>query len=151
MLFMTLGVALVSALCPLVNLELYMAGIGAFGKSFSTWPVALVAAMGQTLGKLCWVQVGRSSMNWPFIQKKMQSFSWKKQFDKLKAQTDGRPWMVVALVFLSAIAGLPPLAIMAVLIGQLRFSRVLFLVTTMLGRTLRFVVVLGGVSWLARG
>lgn len=148
MMFMTFGIAIVSALCPLVNLEVYMAGVGAFRESVGIWPFAAVAAMGQTLGKLFWVQVGRSSMNWGFVHRKTQSVTWKKQFDRVKLHTENRPWLGAGLVFGSATVGLPPLAIMAVLMGQLHYNRVFFLATTMIGRTLRFAVVLGGVTWL---
>ena len=145
----TLGVAILSALCPLVNLELYLAGIGAFGRSTGFWSVVLLAAAGQAIGKLFWYQVGRSSLNWSFIRRKTESPRWKNQFEKLKRQTERRPWAGVGLVFASASAGLPPLAIMAVLTGQLQFSRVAFVVTTFVGRTLCFALVLGGVSWFS--
>lgn len=143
----TFGVAMLSALCPLVNLELYMAGVGALGPTTGFWSVVLLAAAGQSLGKLFWYQVGRSSLNWSFIRRKIESPRWKNQFEKLKRKTEQRPWVGVGLVFASATAGLPPLAIMAVLTGQLHFSRVVFVATTFVGRTLRFAVVLGGVSW----
>ena len=149
MMLTTFGVAMLSALCPLVNLELYMAGVGAFGAATGFWSVVLLAAAGQSLGKLFWYQVGCSSLRWGFIQRKTESPRWKNQFEKLKRQTDQRPWVGVGLVFASATAGLPPLAIMAVLTGQLHFSRVMFVATTFVGRTLRFAVVLGGVSWFS--
>ena len=144
---MTFGVAIVSALCPLLNLELYMAGLGAFGRASGFWAVVVLAAAGQAIGKMFWYQVGSSSLNWAFIRKKTESPRWKIQFDRIKRQTERRPWTGVALVFASATVGLPPLAIMAVLTGQLHFSQFAFVTTTFLGRTMRFAVVLGGVSW----
>ena len=145
----TFGIAIVSALCPLVNIELYMAGVGAFGHATGFWSVVLLAAAGQSIGKLFWYQVGCSSLNWSFMRRKTESPRWKRQFDKLKRQTEQRPWAGVGLVFASASAGLPPLAIMAVLTGQLNFGRVAFVATTFVGRTLRFAVLLGGVSWFS--
>ena len=145
----TFGIAIISALCPLVNLELYMAGVGAFGHATGFWSVVLLAAAGQAIGKLFWYQVGCSSLKWSFIRRKTESPRWKTQFDKLKRQTEQRPLVAVGLVFASASAGLPPLAIMAVLTGQLHFSRLVFVGTTFVGRTLRFAVVLGGVSWFS--
>ncbi len=56
----------------------------------------------------------------------------------------------MAILFVSASVGLPPLAIMAVIFGQLRFNRWWFCITTGAGRTLRFAAVLGGVSWLVQ-
>lgn len=145
----TFGVAIISALCPLVNLELYMGSVGAFGRSTGFWSIVLLAAAGQAIGKLFWYQVGCSSLKWSFIRSKTESPRWKNQFEKLKRQTEQRPLVAVGLVFASASAGLPPLAIMAVLTGQLHFSRVAFVATTFVGRTLRFAGVLGGVSWFS--
>lgn len=147
---MTFFVAIVSALCPLVNLELYISGVAAFAAPIGTWPIAFTAATGQSLGKLFWYQVGRSSMHWNFVQKIMQRASWKKQYNRVTEQIDKRPWTGNAMVFASATVGLPPLAIMAVIAGQLHFSRVAFYVVTTVGRTMRFAVVLGGVAWLVR-
>ncbi len=145
----TFGVAIASALFPLINIEAYIAGVGALVSSFGIWPVSLVAAAGQALGKVVWYEVGRSSMHWPYIQKKMASPGWQRQYEKVKARTDKRPWTGIALLFVSATLGFPPLAIMAVLAGQLTFHRVWFYLTTFIGRTLRFAAVLGGVSLLA--
>lgn len=149
LLLATFGVAVASALFPLINIEAYIAGVGALVSSFGIWPVSLVAAAGQALGKVVWYEVGRSSMHWPYIQKKMASPGWQRQYEKVKARTDKRPWTGIALLFLSATIGFPPLAIMAVLAGQLTFHRVWFYLTTFIGRTLRFAAVLGGVSLLA--
>jgi len=56
---------------------------------------------------------------------------------------------VAALVLLaSATFGFPPFAILSVIAGQLRIALPLFLVTGMVGRTLRFAGILGAASWL---
>lgn len=148
LLLATFGVGIASALIPIINIEAYIAAIGAVVDSYGIWPVSLVAALGQALGKVCWYEAGRSSMRWRPIQKKMSSPTWQRQYDKVKRRTDERPWVGFGLLFLSAVVGLPPLAIMAVLAGQLTFNRFWFFVTTFVGRTLRFAAVLGGVSYL---
>lgn len=149
LLLATFGVAVASALFPLINIEAYIAGIAALVNNYGIWTVSLVAAAGQVVGKVVWYEVGRSSMNWPYIQKKMDSANWQRQYDKVKARTDDRPWVGVVLLFVSATLGFPPLAIMAVLAGQLRFYRLWFYLTTFVGRTLRFAAVLGGVALIA--
>lgn len=149
LLLATFGVAVASALFPLINIEAYIAGVAALVDSVGIWPVALVAAAGQALGKALWYEIGRASMSWPYIQKKMASPAWQRQYERVKTRTDDRPWVGIALLFLSATSGFPPLAIMAVLAGQLSFRRVWFYLTTFVGRTLRFAAVLGGVSLLA--
>ena len=146
----TFCVAIVSALCPLVNLEAYIALAGALALKLGVWPLSAAAAAGQAAGKLCWYSVGRSSMQWGVMQRKMQTPRWQRQYAILKAQTVKRSWAGMAMLFASAIVGLPPLAIMAVISGQLHFNRWWFCVTTFAGRTLRFAALLGGVSWLTR-
>ena len=146
LLLATFGVAVASALFPLINIEAYIAGIAALVDSYGIWTVSLVAAGGQLVGKIVWYEVGRSSLSWPYIQKKMAAPNWQRQYDKIKTRTDNRPWVGSALLFVSASLGFPPLAIMAVLAGQLRFHRLWFYLTTFVGRTLRFAAVLGGVS-----
>jgi len=148
LLLSTFGVGVASALIPIINIEAYIAAIGALVDSYGIWTVSLVAALGQAVGKLGWYEAGRTSMRWRPIQKKMSSPGWKRQYDRVKRRTDERPWLGIGLLFLSAVVGIPPLAIMAVLAGQLRFHRFWFFVTTFVGRTLRFAAVLGGVSYL---
>jgi membrane protein YqaA with SNARE-associated domain len=149
LLLTTFAVAVASALFPLINIEAYIATVGALVDSYGVWPVSIVAALGQAIGKVFWYEVGRSSMNWAYIQKKMETPRWRQQYDKVKTRTDERPWVGISLVFASATLGVPPLAIMAVLAGQLRFSRFWFYLTTFVGRTLRFAAVLGGIGWLS--
>jgi len=144
----TLLMGIASAMCPLLNIEVYMAGVGALGGSVGLWPVAIAAAAGQTMGKLIWYEVGASSMRWPFIAKKMQSPKFQKCFNSMQGQIGRRGLMGVALLLLSSTVGLPPLAIMAVLCGQLRLDRVAFVGVVFVGRVLRFAVVLGGSAWL---
>ncbi|MBA2445989.1 MAG: VTT domain-containing protein [Nocardioidaceae bacterium] len=148
LLLSTFGVGVASALIPIINIEAYIAAIAALVDSYGIWPVSVVAAVGQAVGKVCWYEAGRSSLHWRPIQKKMSSPGWQRQYDKVKRRTDDRPWMGMGLLFLSAVVGLPPLAIMAVLAGQLKFHRFWFFATTFVGRTLRFAAVLGGVSYL---
>ncbi len=149
LLLATFGVAVASALFPLINIEAYIAGVAALVSTFGIWPVSMVAAAGQAVGKVVWYEVGRSSMSWPYIQKKMASPGWQRQYERVERRTHDRPLVGVALLFLSATFGFPPLAVMAVVAGQLRFHRVWFYATTFVGRTLRFAAVLGGVSLIA--
>jgi membrane protein YqaA with SNARE-associated domain len=46
------------------------------------------------------------------------------------------------------VTGFPPLAVIAVLAGTLRMNFVIFIVTVFVGRTIRFWLVLAGVSML---
>ncbi len=87
-------------------------------------------------------------MRWSFVRRQMEKPDWKRRYDKVHKQTHDKPWLVAVLIFTSALVALPPLAITAVLAGQLQFSRVLFHAMIILGRTLQFAALLGGIAWL---
>jgi membrane protein YqaA with SNARE-associated domain len=144
----TFGVAVASALFPLINIEAYIAGVSALGDSLGIWQLSCVAAAGQAVGKVFWYEIGRTSMNWRYIRNKMESTRWQQQYAKVTDRIDNRPWVGMTLLFLSATLGIPPLAIMAVLAGQLHFHRFWFYLTTFVGRAIRFAAVLGGVGLL---
>ena len=48
----TFGVAVASALFPLINIEAYIAGVAALGGSSGVWGLSAVAAAGQVVGKV---------------------------------------------------------------------------------------------------
>jgi len=151
LLLATFAMGVLSAVFPLVNMEAYIAGIAALIGDINIWLVALVAGAGQAVGKIPWYEVSRRSMDWSYIKKKMAQPDWQKRYEKVKATTDNRPWVGIALLFASSLVAVPPLAITAVLAGQLKFSRLAFYVTIVTGRTLQFAALLGGVAWLTQG
>jgi membrane protein YqaA with SNARE-associated domain len=150
LLLATFGIGVASALFPLINMEVFLAGVGALVDSIGIWPVAVIAATGQTIGKVLWYEFGRSSLQWRYLARKMERPRWQRNYNKVRSRTDDQPWNAMALLFVAATVGLPPLAVVSVIAGQLRFNRFLFIITTMVGRILRFAVVLGGVSWITR-
>ena len=103
----TFGVAVASALFPLINIEAYIAGVAALGDSIGVWQLSCVAAAGQAVGKVFWYEIGRSSMNWSYIRKKMESPRWQAQYTKWTERIDSRPWVGMALLFFSATLGFP--------------------------------------------
>ncbi|MDQ3485276.1 MAG: VTT domain-containing protein, partial [Actinomycetota bacterium] len=129
---------------PLVNMEVYIAGVAATMDDFDIWLVALVGGIGQSVGKVPWYEVSRNSMQWGFVRRRMERPEWQRRYAKVKQQSHDRPWLAAALLFTSALVALPPLAITAVLAGQLEVSRVLFHSTIIVGRTLQFAALLSG-------
>ena len=142
--------AIASALCPLMNMEMYLAIVSATVLGWGMWTVAAAAAAGQTVGKLVWYSMGTSSMRLGFVQKKMQTPRWQLQYRRIKVHHDNNRWSGFALLFCSATVGLPPLALMSVISGQLHFDRVMFCCVTFAGRVLRFAVIIGGMAWFAQ-
>jgi membrane protein YqaA with SNARE-associated domain len=151
LLFATFAMGVLSAVVPLINMEAYIAGIAALLGNINIWLVALVAGIGQAIGKIPWYEVSRRSMDWSYIRKKMEQPDWRRRYDKVKATTDDRPMVGIALLFASSLIAIPPLAITAVLAGQLAFHRLAFYITIVVGRTLQFAALLGGVANIVHG
>lgn len=137
-----------SALVPVINIEAYLALLAAVSDVGSVWVLALTAAVGQMFGKLLWYRIGASSLGWGWVRRKVEKPKARARLELWRARTHQRPVVAGALVFVSAVTGLPPFAVLSVVAGQLRMNLTLFLGIGLLGRWVRFAAVLGGVSWL---
>lgn len=144
----TFGFAVASALIPVLNVEAYLAIVAAKLDDPSLWGLALVAGGGQTVGKIVWFYAGWHSLKLSWMQKKLDNPKFQASYTKWHGRIVGRPVFAGAIVFASAWTGFPPLAVVAVLAGVMRMSFPVFLVTTFIGRTLRFWTVLAGVDLL---
>lgn len=138
-----------SALVPVINIEAYLSIRAAVASVEAVWLLAFVAAVGQMAGKLIWYYLGASALSWGWVRRKVELPKNLARLEKWRARTHERPVMAGALVLLSAFSGLPPFAVLAVLAGQLRMSLALFLSLGLLGRWLRFAVVLGGADMVS--
>jgi membrane protein YqaA with SNARE-associated domain len=143
-----LGVAFLSALVPLVNIEAYLGVRGSIGGVENVWVLGFAAAFGQMVGKVVWYYLGASSLSWGWVRKRIETPKAQTRLERWRTRTHERPALTGALVFVSAFSGFPPFAILAVLAGQLRMSLTLFFVLGLVGRWLRFTAVLGGAEWL---
>ena len=147
-LFTLFGLGFASALLPIINIEAYLAVRAAVTDTGSLWTLTFVAAVGQMLGKLIWYKVGASSLGWGWVRRRVERPKAQARLALWQSRTHQRPVLAGGLVFASALLGIPPFAILAVLAGQLRMNLTLFLTLGFVGRWLRFVAVLGGVAWL---
>jgi len=138
-----------SSVVPIINMEIYVASIAAAIDDLNIWLVAFVAGVGQAVGKIPWYEISRSSMNWGFIQRQMERPGWQRRYQRVQQQSQDRPWLVVLFCFSSALIALPPLAITAVLAGQLEINRATFHGTVVVGRTLQFAAILSGIAFLS--
>lgn len=136
------GVALVSAFIPVVNIELYAGGLYLLSPT-TLWIGAFVAAVGQTLGKVCWYYVGANVTRWQWLARKIDRPAFQERSARLQERLADRQWFTALLMFASALVGLPPLAIMAVVAGHLRMSMPVFVGTVLVGRFLRFAAAMG--------
>lgn len=145
-LLVTFATCLLSAVFPLVNSEAYIVAVSLATDSSSLWLLAFVAGAGQTAGKFIWYEAARRAMDWPWVSKKLDKPDTQALLIRWRARFAAKPWLWSSVLFLSASVGLPPLLILAVVAGQLQVSRVWFGVTVLLGRTLRFAAILGGLD-----
>lgn len=137
-----------SALVPLINIEAYLGVRATVATLDGVWRLALVAAVGQMLGKLVWYHLGASALSWGWVRRRVEKPKNAARLELWRRRTHDRPAVAAALVLLSAFSGFPPFAVLAVLAGQLRMNLALFLVVGLVGRWLRFAVVLGGAAWV---
>jgi membrane protein YqaA with SNARE-associated domain len=143
----TLVVAFGSALIPFINIEAYLAAVGAAIQDVGVWWVAAAAAVGQTAGKVGLYYAADWAMRLPWIKKKMAKPKWKESHDRWSKRIHDHPNQTALLLFASASLGFPPLYVMAVLAGQLRVNLWLFISTCLVGRYIRFLVILGAADW----
>ena len=146
----TLVVAFGSAVIPFINIEAYLAAVGAAVEHFGVWYVAAAAAVGQTAGKVALYYAADWAMNLPWIRKKMSTPKWESSYARWSTRVKEHPNQTAALLFASASLGFPPLYVLAVLAGQLKVNITLFVTTCLVGRYIRFLVILGAADWIVR-
>jgi membrane protein YqaA with SNARE-associated domain len=146
LLLTTLGVCALSALVPLVNAEAYLAAVATQADHVDLWMLGLVAAAGQMVGKVLWYDVGRRSMRWSWIERRMATPKRQRQLATWRDRAQGRPVYAGLVLFASAFVGIPPFAVTSVAAGQLAMSFPLFLATGFAGRAARFLLILEGVA-----
>ncbi|CAN7212404.1 VTT domain-containing protein [Knoellia sp. LjRoot47] len=144
------GFAIASALIPLINIEAIVALAATQGHA-PTWLIVVVSSVGQMVGKLFWYYGGREVERFGFVARRMEKPRARAALERWRCRTEGRPWFTAGLLLVSSVVGIPPYAVIAVLAGALRVPLVVFLVTGLVGRAVRFAAVVGGaaavVSW----
>ena len=142
-----LGASIASALVPLINIEAILA-VTASQRDEALLALVVAATVGQMIGKLLWYWGGQHLDRAPWVAKHLEKPRAKAALDRWHARAEGRPWFTAGLLFLSASVGVPPYAVTAVLAGMLRVPLLIFLVTGLLGRGLRFWAIVSGTSSL---
>jgi len=109
-----------------------------------------VAAVGQVTGKLLWYWAGAGTTRLPWLRSKLESPRIEAAMTRWRGRTEGRPVYTGLVLLASAFAGLPPFMVMSVVAGVLRVRMWLFVGTGLVGRFLRFWIVLEAAdfAWL---
>ncbi|MET0840014.1 MAG: VTT domain-containing protein [Marmoricola sp.] len=144
----TLVVSFASAVLPFVNIEAYLAAVGAAADGATLWVIAGAAAIGQTTGKVLLYYAADWTMNLPWTKRKMSTPKWEASYLRWQERINTHPGQTAAILFASASLGFPPLYVIAVLAGQLRVNIWLFVTTCLVGRFLRFLALVGAADWL---
>ena len=139
------GVALASAFMPFIPIEAYL-GAAVSESSQTWWALAIAATLGQMLGKIAIFLLGRQSMQWAWLQRRMERHNADKYVVRLTEAAERRPVAVDGVVFVSASVGIPPFAVVSLLAGQLNMSLPRFLAIGLVGRFVRFGAVALGVD-----
>jgi membrane protein YqaA with SNARE-associated domain len=145
------AVAFVSALLPVINIEAYVAAVAASGVGGNLWLLCTLVAFGQMAGKLVWFYAGAHAGDIRWVRRKMSTPKRAAQLQRWQVRVGGHLGIASATVFAAGAVGLPPLAVVSVLAGQLRVPLTLFMVAGTIGRFLRFVALAQGVTLLPLG
>lgn len=147
-LLLAFGVGVASALLPFFNVEAYLPVIGLHSDPALTVGLALVAAAGQTLGKVVWYVLGARGTESTWLQKKLDKGKRRETYERWSIRLTQQPLLSTGIMLASSFVGLPPLLVMAVVAGSVRMSMTIFLSTVLVGRLARFWLLLEGASAL---
>ncbi|WP_020015272.1 hypothetical protein [Promicromonospora sukumoe] len=138
-----------AAVAAFMALEAYLA-VAAADQTYPSVVLAAVAAVGQVTGKLLWYWAGAGTTRLPWLRSKLESPRIEAAMTRWRGRTEGRPVYTGLVLLASAFAGLPPFMVMSVVAGVLRVRMWLFVGTGLVGRFLRFWIVLeaADLAWL---
>ncbi|MBB5157883.1 VTT domain-containing protein [Saccharopolyspora phatthalungensis] len=151
----TAGTAALGSVFPLVNIELYLLGVVSTVPGVSWWALGLAAAVGQVAGKTLFYLAGKGGFTLgERLRERVEAKRrgrWAAWFEKFHRRTEERPWWGLGVLFLSAIPGIPPYSLMCFLSGAAGIPLTGFLVASLIGRSLHFLIVAGApelLHWL---
>ncbi|QZY29974.1 hypothetical protein [Nocardioides coralli] len=147
-----LAVSFAGALVPLINTEAFLTWVATQERG-TLVGAALVAAVGQVSGKLVWYVAGLRTVQSGWVHRKLAKSGGERTLARWQARTHERPWVAGGLLFVAAFVGLPPYLAVAAVAGPLGIGVRLFVLTGLVGRFLRFwlVLELAAWSWLLLG
>jgi membrane protein YqaA with SNARE-associated domain len=147
------AVGLLSGLVPVVSIEVYLGGIAAVTDLASSpgtaVAIAVAASIGQTTSKVVWYLAASRSMQSAWVGRKLADPRRRAGFDRWQGRIVGRPVLSAVVLLAAATVGFPPLMLIAVVAGSVRVPLALYVPTLLVGRTVRFWLLLTGVGWFA--
>ena len=148
LLWATLGYAILSSVVPIFNIEVYLAALATQVTPEQALPLALMAGIGQALGKLVWYYSVLKSMQIPMMQRWLATEKRQAQLQLWEKRIAGRPAFAGGVTFASGLIGIPPLLVMGVAAGVVRMNIWIFMIAIVLGRGLQSWLILAGLASL---
>ena len=130
----TFLVSLVGGLVPLINVEVYLVSISAFAPQAGLLPVVVAASVGQVAAKLLLYGAGLGALRLRSFRNRAGLAA---MVERLRAARVGAQ----AMLFASALLGVPPFYLVSVAAGVLRLSVPALVVLGLAGRLLRFAAI----------
>ena len=143
----TFGVCALSAVVPVVNSEIYLLAASAMAPPELAIPLILAAATGQMLGKSIMYYAGVGALRLPSERLRR---TVARVEDRYRSAGTGAATIGGGVILLSAVVGLPPFYVVSIACGLFRIPFTQFFVIGLLGRLVRFaVLVLAPQAWKA--
>ncbi|KAA2258865.1 hypothetical protein F0L68_22440 [Solihabitans fulvus] len=152
----TLGVAIGSALLPLISIEVFLLGLVTSHPGMSPWALGAVIAVGQISGKMLYFLAARGSLKLPnFLHRKRDPDAevsprralWLAKtarvrgwLSRLRDRCHRHPQWMIGTHAVSSLVGIPPFMATTVLAGLADMSITAFVTTGVIGRFIRFTV-----------
>ncbi|MCX6553242.1 MAG: VTT domain-containing protein [Acidobacteria bacterium] len=134
----TLVVGFLSALIPVINIELFLLAAAAIAsKDYPVWTLGVVAGVGQMSGKIILYWSGAAALN----SRMGKKFSHSRVEELRHRMSAMNPWVLAGFNFMSASVGFPPFLLVSILAGVIEMKFWHFLVTGLSGRVVRMVVI----------
>ena len=130
----SLIVGFVSGLVPFVNSEVYLLLVSTTVSKPALAPVAVLSAIGQMGAKTVLFYAGRGMLKVPMGRHQNRIESVQAKF----LEWEGRAGL---MMFVSAAVGFPPFYAVSVVAGSLKLNVIKFEVAGLIGRTIRFGVI----------
>ncbi|MGH3433389.1 MAG: hypothetical protein ACRDQB_11200 [Thermocrispum sp.] len=159
-LLVTFGVAVGSALLPLISVEVFVITMASSEPSLHWAAIAAVVAAGQLLGKLPYFLAARGSIHLPaFLHRRVagdrppsaRRDKWRMRTKRLRAALETlrerchqHPHWMVGTYGFTSVVGLPPYMAMVVLAGLAEMRMSLFVGLGLAGRFVRFAALAAG-------
>lgn len=153
---LTLGVALGSALVPLVNVEVFVLGLMASEPAAQWYLVGAAVAVGQMAGKLLHYLAARGSIKLPAalhdrLHRPRPASRWRERWrlrtkwvrakvEALRERCHRHPKWMVGTYGVSSVLGLPPFMATTVLAGLVHMPMPTFVSVGLAGRFVRYCV-----------